>query len=225
MIHIDHDSSCYIDCGINCLISEFNNVTTISSEILIDILFSMNVIKSLFSGLVFCISLNSKNVQVFLDNHIQGYFTAAKLLDFLLLYTEQGKKEYLSMILSNNALDKVVYALKTENPNAVVYLDEYKLRVLRLMRNLQQVHKNLFDCSVLNFLLPLLNAKNPVVVDMDLDLMYGNEGRINSRTSLIENDPSMILLTTAVNSNIIATIHTLTARRSGHDLVSEWCGL
>ena len=76
------------------------------------------------------------------------------------------------MILSNSALDKVVYALKTENPNATVYLDEYKLRVLRLMRNLQQVHKNLFDCSVLNFLLPLLNAKNPVVVDMDLELMY-----------------------------------------------------
>ena len=76
------------------------------------------------------------------------------------------------MILSNSALDKVVYALKTENPNATVYLDEYKLRVLRLMRNLQQVHKNLFDCSVLNFLLPLLNSKNPVVVDMDLDLMY-----------------------------------------------------
>ena len=70
MIHIDHDSSCYIDCGINCLISEFKNVTTISSEVLIDILFSMNVIKSLFSGIVFCISLNSKNVQVFLDNHI-----------------------------------------------------------------------------------------------------------------------------------------------------------
>ena len=76
------------------------------------------------------------------------------------------------MILSNNSLDKVVYALKTENPNAMIYLDEYKLRVLRLMKNLQQVHKNLFDCSVLNFLLPLLNTKNHMVVEIDLDLMW-----------------------------------------------------
>lgn len=84
------------------------------------------------------------------------------------------------MILSNNALNTVVYALKTESPNSSTYLDEYKLRVLKLMRNLQPVHKTRFECSVLNILLPLLHAKNPVVVDMNLDLMWANE------TSLIQ---------------------------------------
>ena len=79
------------------------------------------------------------------------------------------------MILSNKALNTVVCALKTESPNSSTYLDEYKLRVLKLMRNLQPVNKTRFDCSVLNFLLPLLHAKNPVVVDMDLDLMWVNE--------------------------------------------------
>ena len=65
-----------MDCGINCLIREYENVQKISTDILIDIFFNIDVIRFLFSGLVFSIAQNSREVPLVAFSHRQGFTTA-----------------------------------------------------------------------------------------------------------------------------------------------------
>ena len=86
-------------------------MSTIPSTTLIDILYRKQVIRFLYSGLDFCISLQSFDVFFVPFFHNQGYYTASKLLFFLTLFTEQGRKVYVNSIINNNGLNRIAFAL------------------------------------------------------------------------------------------------------------------
>lgn len=104
---------------------------------------------------------------------------ASQLLELLLLYTKPTTPEYSSTIIRHSALNTIICSLTTVNSTirpgtrSVSFLDEYKLRVLRLMKNLHTLNHNMYDQNVLDFLLPLLNSPNPNpnLVEFDLDLL------------------------------------------------------
>ena len=70
------------------------------------------------------------------------------------------------------AINTDASSLTGNNDSNSKELDEYKIRVLRLMKNLLSIHHHLFDHNILSFLLPLLYSNNSKLVDIDLDLMY-----------------------------------------------------
>lgn len=102
---------------------------------------------------------------------------ASQLLELLLLYTKPTTPEYSSTIIRHSALNTIICSLTMVNSTirpgtrSVSFLDEYKLRVLRLMKNLHTLNHNMYDQNVLDFLLPLLNSPNPNLVEFDLDLL------------------------------------------------------
>lgn len=86
-------------------------MSTIPSTTLLDILYRKQVISFLYSGLGFCISLKSFDVVFIPVFHNQAYHTASKLLSFLTLFTEQGRKAYVNSIINNNGLNSIAFAL------------------------------------------------------------------------------------------------------------------
>lgn len=207
-----------MDCGIDCLIKEYKKVQKISTDILIDIFFNIGVIRFLFSGLVFSISQNSREVALRSLTHRQGYATASKLLNFLLLFTK-GKEEYVEEIVSNGALNTLVGALKKEEcaDGSTSSLCRYKLRVLQLLQVLQVSHHGRFDRNLLDYLLPLLHNQYPLVISYDIKLMWFLPASFIRSSSLIENDSSQRILIAALNNNIILTIQSLTNNRSSQN--------
>lgn len=160
-----------MDCGINCLIREYENVQKISTDILIDIFFNIGVIRFLFSGLVFSIAQNSREVPLVAFSHRQGFTTATKLLNFLLLFTK-GKEEYLDEIVNNLRLNTIVAELKKEKcgDGSSASLNEYRLRVLKLLQALQASHHNCVEPNLLDYLLPLLHSHHSLV-SCDIELL------------------------------------------------------
>ena len=207
-----------MDCGIDCLIKEYENVQTISKEIRIDIFFNIGVIRFLFSGLVFSISQNTREVSFGSLAHRQGYDTASKLVNFLLLFA-RGKEEYLNEIVNNAALDTLIRALKEEKSSdgSSSSLNRYKLHVLRLLQALQASHHNCFDRNLLDYLLPLLHNHYALIIRCDIQLMWLPLVALMRSSSLIENDSSQRILIAALNSNIILTIQSLTNNRSSQN--------
>lgn len=86
-------------------------MTTIPSETLLAVLYRMQIISFLYSGLIFALSLNSFDVALFSSAHSQAYHTATKLLFFLTLFTEQSKKAYVNSIIKGNGLSTIAFAL------------------------------------------------------------------------------------------------------------------
>ena len=152
-----------MDCGINCLIREYENVQKISTDILIDIFFNIGVIRFLFSGLVFSIAQNSREVPLVAFSHRQGFTTATKLLNFLLLFTK---------IVNNPRLNTLVAELKKEKcgDGSSASLNEYRLRVLKLLQALQASHHNCVEPDLLDYLLPLLHSHHSLV-SCDIELL------------------------------------------------------
>lgn len=86
-------------------------MTTIPPETLLDVLYRMQIISYLYSGLIFALSLHSFDVVSFSSAHSQAFHTATKLLFFLTLFTEQGKRAYVNSIIKGNGLNAIAFAL------------------------------------------------------------------------------------------------------------------
>ena len=167
----------YVKAGIGCLINVYNNISSVPQNVVIDILFSLRIVLYLFNGISYCLYDKSNEVSTFPRFETKAFQVASQLLELLLLYTKPTTPEYSNTIIRHSALNTIICSLTTVSSTIrpgtrpVSYLDEYKLRVLRLMKNLHTLNHNMYDQNVLDYLLPLLSSPNSNLVEFDFDLL------------------------------------------------------
>ena len=207
----------YVKAGIGCLINVYNNISSVPQNVVIDILFSLRIVLYLFNGISYCLFDKSNEVSTFPRFEGKAFQVASQLLELLLLYTKPTTPEYSSTIIRHSALNTIICSLTTVNstirPGArlVSFLDEYKLRVLRLMKNLHTLNHNMYDQNVLDFLLPLLNSPNPNLVEFDLDLLYFHfeTTQLIGRLELAEYDTSYKIVVKAIHTDLVSILFPL----------------
>lgn len=212
----------YVKAGIGCLINAYNNISSVPQNVVIDILFSLRIVLYIFNGISYCLFDKSSEVSTFPRFEGQGFHVASQLLDLLLLYTKPTTPEYSNMIIRHSALNTIICSLATVNPTIrpgtprVSFLDEYKLRVLRLMKNLHTLNHNMYDQNVLDFLLPLLNSPNPNLVEFDLDLLYSpfETTQLTGRLELTEYDTSFKIVMKAIHTELVSILFPLLKHKS-----------
>lgn len=94
------------------------------------------------------------------------------------------------------------------------YIDEYKLRALRLMKNLHAISHNLYDQNVLDFLLPLLSSTNVSLIDSDFDLLYKAIGFFECRLELFEYDTSTRIVYRAIHTDLVSILSSLVKHKN-----------
>ena len=167
----------YVKAGIGCLINVYNNISSVPQSVVIGILFSLRIVLYLFSAINFCLLNKSNEVSTFPLFNGEAFLVASQLLEFLLLYTKPTTPEYSDSIIRHSALNTIICSLTTAAPlvrpgvQLAHSLDEYKLGVLRLMKNLHAIKHDIYDQNVLDFLLPLLSSANSQIVEFVFDLL------------------------------------------------------